>query len=95
MALDVKLRIPGPMLDTHYQVVCTCGIRRDFGYMGTTCQRWVDQHIKKGPEHDVTQFESPAPPLTREIMLKRMKIKARRGMFEDGTIRLGQNGQTL
>lgn len=95
MGLDVKLRIPGPLLDTRYQVVCECGVRRDFGYMGTTCNRWVETHRAKGPEHNVDVYESPAPPLTREVMQKQMKLKTRRGMFEDATIRLGQKGLTL
>jgi hypothetical protein len=83
---DAFVEIPGQVLDTHYEAVCECGWRHNFGYMGITAYRETDRHNDRRG-HFACVFESPAPPLTRQAIRKLLKGTGRRLNQADAILR--------
>jgi hypothetical protein len=86
---DIRVEIPGPLLDALYTGICSCGSQKDFGYMVLTAQRWADYHESKG--HDCVLSERETTPLERQKILKKVRS---RGRICD-TIRIAEQAATL
>jgi len=86
---EVKIEIPGLLLDATYKGICSCGSQKDFGYMVLTAQRWADYHASKG--HDCVLTERETTPLERKTILKKVRS---RGRVCD-TIRIAEQAATL
>lgn len=75
MKNEMRIVIPGPLLDATYKGVCSCGVQKDFGYMVITAQRWASYHESKG--HDVVMTETETTALDRQKILKKVRSRGR------------------
>lgn len=97
MGMDIsaiELVTKGKILDTRYELKCSCGVYRDFGYMGTTAERWAENHIQRGNDHDVVIHESPAKPLDRAEVIKTLRVKKGRSGRDRATLKIKGTGTT-
>jgi hypothetical protein len=58
-------------LDKVYEVKCSCGFYRDFGYMWQTAERFMELHQQRNPDHELTMVVEDAPPLSDVIIRRR------------------------
>ena len=76
--LDARIVIPGQLLDTRNEVVCSCGYKRDCGYMSTTAERTAELHSERCSGTCVVVV-SPAKPRPRENRETKIKISRHGG----------------
>lgn len=65
-------------LDKVYEVHCSCGFYRDFGYMWHTAERFVELHQLRYPDHVLTMVVEDAPKLD-DVLIKRRFYDGRAG----------------
>lgn len=59
-------------LDKVYEVHCSCGFYRDFGYMWQTAERFVELHQKRYPRHEMKMIVQDAPRLNDTLIKRRL-----------------------
>lgn len=87
MALQIDVIVTLPGLDKKYELQCTCGFYRDYGYMWQTAEREFELHRMRHPDHEMDMIVRDAPKLS-DITIKHRLYDGKKNRRQINTLRV-------